>query len=88
MDFGRGGVSVRNDDERVDLEIGELAVDVDSVQARDEVDQDIVDALWDLLEQSRGQLGIGGELLEVDWDQNLLGFGVNITDVDTTFVCE
>ena len=47
-----------------------------------------MDALRDFLQQSSRELLVGGEFLEVDWDQDLLGFRVNITDVNTTFVCE
>lgn len=50
---GGGSLSLVGDDnQRVDLEVGKLAVDVDSVQAGDEVNQDIVNTLGDLLEQS------------------------------------
>ena len=69
MDVGRGGIGVGNDDKGVDLEVAaavrldyvsgflnsrELAVDVDGVEAGDKVNQDIVDALGDLLQKSSG----------------------------------
>jgi hypothetical protein len=54
MNFGGCGISVGNDNERVDLEVGELAVDVDGIQSSDEVDQNIVDTLRYLLEQCSG----------------------------------
>lgn len=52
----RGLVLVGDDNKGVDLEVGELAVDVDSVQTGDEVDKDIVNALGDVREESRGNL--------------------------------
>jgi hypothetical protein len=81
-------LSVGDDDQRVDLEVGKLAVDVDSIQSRDEVNQDIVDTLRDLLQESCSKLLVGGVLGKVNWNENLLGFGIDITDIDTTLVCE
>lgn len=86
--LGGGGVGVGDDDQRVDLEVGELRVDVDGVEARDEVDQDVVDALGDVLQQRGGDLVVGWVVLQVDGDEELLRFGVHITNVDTTFVSE
>lgn len=86
--IGGGGVSVGDDDQGVDLEVGELAVHVDGVQAGDEVDQNIVDTLGDLAQESLGDLLVGGVLLEVDGNEQLLSLGVNITDVNTTLVGE
>lgn len=88
VNLGGGGISVGDNDEGVDLEVGELAVDVDSVQAGDEVNQDIVNASRHLLQQSSGNLFVGGEVFEVNGDQELLSLGIDITDVDTTFVSE
>lgn len=42
----------------------------------------------DLAQQGRGNLLVGGVLLEVDGDQQLLGLSINITDVNTTLVGE
>lgn len=88
VNLGRGGVGVGDDDERVDLEVGELAVDVDGVQPGDEVDEDVVDTLGDLLQESGGNLLVGGVLSEVDGDEELLSLCVDITNVDTTLVSE
>ncbi len=44
--------------------------------------------LGDLLQKRRGNLLVGGVLLEIDWDQKLLGLCVDIADVDTAFMCE
>jgi hypothetical protein len=47
-----------------------------------------VDALGHLAQQSGGDLLVGGELLQVDGNEELLSLGVNITDIDTTLVVE
>ena len=86
--LGRGSIGVGDDNQRVDLQVGELAVHVDGVQAGDEVHQDIVHALGDLAQQGSGNLVVGGVVLKVDGDQQLLCLGVDITDVDTTLVSE
>lgn len=88
VDFGRGLVGVGDDNEGVDLEVCELAVDVDRVEAHDEVDEDIVNTLGDLLEEGGSELLVRGELGKVDGDQNLFGLFVDITDIDTTLVGE
>ena len=68
--------------------VRELAVNVDGVEAGDEVNEDVVDALRNLLEESGSDLLVRGVLLEVDRDQKLLGLSINITDIDTTLVSE
>ena len=45
-------MSVGDDDQRVDLEVGKLAVDVDSIESCDEIYQNVVDALGNLLQES------------------------------------
>jgi hypothetical protein len=88
VDFGGGSVGVGDDDKGVDLEIGELAVDVDGVQTDDEVEQNVVDALWYILQESLREVLVGRKLLEVDGNQDLLGLCIDIADIDTTLVCE
>ncbi len=56
VDFSRGLVSVGDDDQGVDLEVCELAVDVDGVKTHDEVNEDIVDTLRNLLEKGSSKL--------------------------------
>ena len=68
--------------------VRELAVNVDGVEAGDEVDKDVVDTLGNLLEESGSNLLVGGVLLEVDGDQKLLSLSIDITDIDTTLVGE
>jgi hypothetical protein len=86
--LGGGLVLVGDDDERVDLEVGELAVDIDGVEAANEVDQDIVNTLGNLLQEDGGELLIRGVFGKVNRDQDLLSLGVNIADIDTTLVGE
>jgi hypothetical protein len=47
-----------------------------------------VNARRHLLQQSSRKLFVGREVFEVNGDQNLLSLGIDITDVDTTFVSE
>ena len=49
-------ILVGDDNKGVDLEVGELAVDIDSVQALDEVDEDVVDTRGNLLEEGSSEL--------------------------------
>lgn len=56
VDLSRGLILVGDDDEGVDLEVGELAVNVDSVQALDEVDEDVVNTRGNLLEKGSSEL--------------------------------
>jgi hypothetical protein len=86
VDIGRGDLLVGDDDERVDLEVSELAVDVDSVQAGDEVNENVVYTGGDLAEEALGDLLVAGVLLEVHGDEELLS--IDITDLDTTLVVE
>lgn len=88
VNISRGGISVGDDNQRVDLEVGELAVNVDGVEAGDEVNEDVVDTLGHLAQESSSDLLVGGVLLQVDGDEKLLSLGVDITNVDTTLVGE
>lgn len=47
-----------------------------------------MNTLGDLAQQGRGDLLVGGVLLEVDGDQQLLGLSIDITDINTTLVGE
>lgn len=70
------------------IDLRELAVNVYSVEARDKVNQDVVDALGHLLQKSLGNNIVGRILRKVDGDEKLLGFFVYIANIDTTLVCE
>jgi hypothetical protein len=47
-----------------------------------------VNTLGDLAQQSSGDLLVGGVLLEVDGNQQLLSLGIDIADINTTLVVE
>lgn len=65
-----------------------MAVDVDSVQPRDEVYKNVVDALGDFLEEGRCDLFVGGVLLQVNGDEELLSLLIYVANIDTALVCE
>lgn len=66
----------------------ELAVNVDGVQPRDEVNEDIVNTLRNLLQKSGGDLLVRRVFLEVDRNEKLLSLLIDITNIDTTLVGE
>lgn len=68
-DLGGGGILVWNYDQWVDLEVCKLAVDIDSVEAGDEIDEDVVDSLWHIGQKSRCDLLVRWVLREIDWDE-------------------
>lgn len=70
------------------MDLRELAVDVDGVESGDEVDKDIVHTLGNVLEKCRGNLVVGWVFAQVNRNQELLSLGVDIADINTTFVCE
>lgn len=86
--FGGGTLGVGDDDQGVDFEVGELRVHVDGVETGDEVNEDVVNTLRDLVQEGLGDLLVGGVVLEVDGDEQLLSLSVDITNVDTTLVGE
>lgn len=88
VDLSGGGIGVGDNNEGVDLEVSELRVDVDGVQADNEVNQNVVKTLRNLAQQASGDLLVGGEVLQVDGNQELLGLSINITDINTTLVVE
>jgi len=56
VNLSRCSIGIWDDNERVDLEVCELAVNVDGVQSGNEVDEDIVYTLWYLLEERSSNL--------------------------------
>lgn len=74
-------------DERVDLEVCEVEVDVDAVKPDQEVDESVLLGCWHLSEESALDLVTRRELL-VDGDEELESLGVDIANFDTTFVSE
>lgn len=65
-----------------------MTVHINGIQTSDKVDEDIVDALGNLLEESVGNLLVGGILREVNGDKQLLCLLIDVADVDTTLVSE
>jgi len=47
-----------------------------------------VHTLWNLLQESRSNFIVRRIFGEVNGNENLLGFGIDITNIDTSFVCE
>ena len=47
-----------------------------------------MNTLWNLFQESRSDFIVRRVFGEVNGDENLLGFCIDITDIDTTFVCE
>lgn len=47
-----------------------------------------MDALRDVPQKSGSNLLVGWVLLEVDRNEELLGLGIDIADINTTFMCE
>lgn len=86
-DLGLTTVDGIETDEGVDFEVSEVEVDVDGVEADEEVDEVIFLLGGDVREEGGGDDFAGGERLS-DVDVEFEGFGVNITNVDTSFVGE
>ncbi len=47
-----------------------------------------MDALRNVFEEGFRELLVCGEFLEIDGNKDFLGLCIDITDIDTTFVCE
>lgn len=65
-----------------------MAVDIDGIEAGDEVNEDIVNTLRDFLQERSSNLLIGGVLGKVDGNQELLSLSIDITNINTTLVGE
>jgi hypothetical protein len=88
VNFCGCSLSVGNDDKRVDLQVGELAIDVDGIETGDEIYEDVVHTLGDFLEECGSNLVVGGILCEIDGNEEFFGFGINVTNVNTALVRE
>ena len=87
MDGRLAAVNSIENDERVDLKVGEVEVNVDRVEADEEVDKSLLLCGGNMLEEGVGDDLPGREGL-ADGDVELKSLSVDITDVDTTLVCE
>jgi len=65
-----------------------LTVHIDSVEPGDEVDQDFMHAAWHLFQKALCDCFIGGVSGEINRNEQLLGFGIDVTDVNAAFVGE
>lgn len=87
MDGGGSAIDPIETDQGVDLEVSEVEVDVDRVEADEEVDEDFL-----LLSGYVFEKGLSPDVTrwELSGDANIKpkGFSIDITDVDTTLVSE
>lgn len=75
-------------DERVDLEVSKVQVDVNRVQAGDEIDERLLDfTAVDVLQQTRLDCLAVGQFT-ANGNEELNGFGVDVADIDTSLVGE
>jgi hypothetical protein len=74
-------------DERVDLKVGKVEVNIDGVKADEEVNESIPLCGRNVLEKSGSDLLARWER-PVDEDVELERFGIDITDIDTAFMGE
>lgn len=87
-DVGLAGRGVLDSNERVDLEVSEVEVDVDRVEADDKVDEGLETfSSGNVLEEVRLDLFAGRELAS-NGNEESESLGVDITDVDTSLVGE
>lgn len=87
LDGRLAAVDAIEDDKRVDFKIGEVEVDVDGVEADEEVDESLLLGCGNVLEEGVGDNLPGREGL-VDGEAKLEGLGIDITNVDTALVSE
>jgi hypothetical protein len=74
-------------DERVDLKVGEVKIDIDTIKPDQEVDESVLLGCWNVGEESILDFVARRELL-VNGDEELESLGINIADFDTTLVRE
>jgi hypothetical protein len=74
-------------DKGVNLKVSKVEVDVDGVETEEEVDESFPLGFWNMFEQGGRDDGAGGEGA-VDWDGENEGFGINVADFYSSFVCE
>ena len=87
MDGGGSTIDTVETNQGVDLEVREVEVDVDGVETDEEVDEDFLLLSGYMFEKGLSPDVTGGEC-SGDADVKSKGFGVDITNVDTTLVSE
>jgi imidazole glycerol phosphate synthase subunit HisF len=65
-----------------------LALDIHSIEPSDEVNQDVVDTFGNLSQKALCDFFIGGIVGEIHRNEELFGFGIDVTNVNTAFVGE
>lgn len=88
MNFCGCSCRVGNDHQGIDLQVRELAVDIHGVKASDEVYKDIVNTFGNLLEKCGCYLVIRWVFGEIDGDEQLCSFCVDVANIYATFICE
>ena len=87
MDGGFPAIDAIEDYERVDLEVREVEVDVDGVQADEEVGKGLLLGCGDVLEE-RARESLARRERRADRDLKGKRLRIDVADVDTAFVCE
>jgi hypothetical protein len=87
VDSGLTAIDTVEADKRIDLEVGKVEVNIDGVKADEEVDESIPLFGRNVLEKSGSELLARRERL-VDENVELKCFGIDITNIDTTFMGE
>lgn len=87
MDGRLAAIDAVEADQGIDFEVGEVEVDVDGVEADEEVDEGLLLFGGDVSQEGGGN-GCAGWEGCADGDGEGEGLGVNVPDVDTAFVRE
>lgn len=87
MNGGLATVDAIEDDQGVNLEVGKVKVNIDRVETNEEVGESVLLGSRDVCEDGRSDNFTCRERFT---DGNVEGesLGVDVTDIDTTFVCE
>ena len=87
MDSGLAAVDAIEDDKRVDFKIGEVEVDVDGVEADEEVDESLLLRCGDVLQERVGD-SLARREGRANGKAQLESLGIDIANIDTTLVGE
>lgn len=87
MDSRRLAIDAVEADKGVDLQVGEMQVGVDRVEADQEVGEGVLLRVRDVRQEGLFDVLAGGELVS-DFDGQAVRFGVDVADVDSAFVRE
>ena len=87
MDSGFGTVDAIEDDQGINFEVSKVEVNVDRVESDEEIGESLLLGGRDVSEEGRGDSLTCRERL-ANRDVKGESLGIDITDIDTTFVCE